>query len=391
MMDIKGIQGYLRDNGLDGWLMADFHGRNNIAIEMIRPSGTVTRRAFFFIPKQGEPACLVNPIERDKFEHLPGRLVICTGYKALEGELATTLKGCRRVAMEYSPKGRLPYVGLVDAGTIELVRGYGVEVVSSADLVAGFQARLSRDQVASHLEAAQSLKQVKDATLAFIGAKVRSGESLSEFNVVEFMLDQFREKSLYTRVAPMCSVDGNAGNPHYEPSATQSAPIKKGQLVLIDLWAKYDRADGVYADITWMAYTGTGADIPAKYREIFAVVARGRDRAVTFLQENIGHREVLGAEVDRACREVIEQAGYGPFFTHRTGHSIGSDEHGTGPNIDDLETEDTRVLQEGHLFSIEPGIYTKEFGFRSEINCQITSDGPLVTTLPLQHEIVPLL
>ncbi|MEA3297186.1 MAG: M24 family metallopeptidase [candidate division Zixibacteria bacterium] len=389
-MDIEKIQQSLRDQELDGWLLADFHGRNNIAVDILGLTGIVTRRSFYFIPAQGTPTGLVAPIEKEKFKHLPGKLVNFFGYKALERELETLLFECNRVAMEYSPKGRLPYIGLVDAGTIELVRGVGVEVVSSADLVAGFSARLSTEQVASHHRAAGNLIKIKDKAFDFIAKSLESGQLITEYDVTRFILDRFEEKGMTTKFPPNCSVDANAGNPHYEPDSDSSTVIAKGQLVLIDQWAKEDTAEGIYGDMTWMAFTGSKEEIPPKYVEMFAVLAKARDAAVAFIEKNISDRPVYGCDVDDVCRQVVEDAGYGAYFTHRTGHSITTAEHGSGPNIDNLETKDRRALQEGHLFSIEPGIYMNDCGFRTEINVLITSKGCEVTTLPLQYEILPL-
>ncbi|HOP07334.1 MAG TPA: Xaa-Pro peptidase family protein [candidate division Zixibacteria bacterium] len=390
-MDIKAIQEYLREQNLDGWLLADFHGRNSIAMSYVRPQGMITRRSFYLIPAEGEPIAWVNPVEADKFAHLPGRKIVYHGWRHLETELAEVLKPLRRVAMEYSSFERLPYVGLVEAGTIELIRSFGLEVVSSADLVAAFQARLSDIQIGLHRKAANEIIKIKDRAHHLISEHLTSGKTLTEYDVVHFIEEQFAAHGMTADHAPNCSVDANAGNPHYEPTRENSKTIEKGQLVLIDLWAKHDQPDGVYADITWMAFAGREEDIPENYKKIFAVVTAARDRAIEFLKDNIAVRAVRGAEADDACRAIIEAAGYGDLFTHRTGHSIDSETHGSGPNIDNLETEDARVLQPGHLFSIEPGIYSKRFGFRSEINCLITPGGPEITTLPLQYDIVPLL
>jgi len=389
-MDINQIQSYLCEHGFDGWLLADFHGRNDVAVAFLQLTGIVTRRSFYFIPAEGEPAALVNPIEVEKFKHLTGRKIICRGYKMLESELARLLASHKRVAMEYSPLGRLPYIGLVEAGTVELVRSFGVEIISSADLVAAFQARLTDRQIEAHRKAAVNLVRIKSDAFNFIAEALKKGSDIDEYDVCRFILDAFEKNDMTTRFGPNCSVEANAGNPHYEPTASVRAPIKKGQLVLIDMWAKEKSTDGVYGDITWMAFAGTKDEIPERYRRIFETLVEARDTAVAYLKEHIGSREVYGFEVDDACRGVVEKAGFGDYFTHRTGHSITSSEHGPGPNIDNLETEDRRLLQPGHLFSIEPGIYYEDCGFRTEINVLITGHGPEVTTLPLQTEITAL-
>jgi Xaa-Pro aminopeptidase len=312
------------------------------------------------------------------------------GYKALENELSRTLKGKKRIAMEYSASGRLPYIGLVDAGTIELIRKQGVEVFSSADLVSYFQARLDSNQVDLHRQAAAHVMNIKDEAFAFIRESLHKGNTITEFDVVRFVLNKFEELDMVTDHGPICAVEGNAGNPHYEPVENNSARIKEGQLVLLDLWGKIKLPEAVFGDITWVAFTGSSKEIPQKHQELFGIVAKARDTAVDYLKGNFGKKDLFGADVDDAVREVITKAGYGKYFVHRTGHSIGTDVHGVGPNIDNLETEDRRALQSGHLFSVEPGIYMEDCGFRSEINVLITENGPQVTTLPLQSEIIAL-
>lgn len=390
-MDIKKIQHALAQADLDGWLLADFHGRNDIAVRMLGLDGIVTRRSFFFIPVEGEAIGCVSPIERSKFAAAPGNIETYHGWRDLEQKLEKMLTGHKRIAMEYSPHGRLPYIGLVDAGTIELVRGMGVEIESSADLVAGFEARLNPGQMESHRRAAANLISIKDRAHRFIRTSLREGVAITEYDVTEYILQQFNENGMTTKYPPNCSVDAHAGDPHYEPRRGQSAPIEKGQLVLIDLWARFDSPDGIYGDITWMAFTGSAEAIPDRYRDIFAIIATARDAAVTYLEGSFDKGSVYGADVDDVCRAVVAEAGYGEYFTHRTGHSITTSEHGSGPNIDNLETEDRRLLQPGHLFSIEPGIYMDDCGFRTEINVLITENGPEVTSLPLQQEIVALL
>ncbi|UCG61724.1 MAG: aminopeptidase P family protein [Candidatus Zixiibacteriota bacterium] len=389
-MDIQKIQQYLVEHRLDGWLMADFHARNNVAVDMLRLPGMITRRSFYFIPSMGEPIALVNIIEKSKFEGVPGKVIPYQGYLQLESELERILQGCNRIAMEYSSMGRLPYIGLVDYGTLELVKSFDVDIVSSADIVANFLARLSPEQIAAHRIAANNVIEIKDSAFGFIKEQLTAGKTITEYDVARFVLDQFEKYDMETHDSPICGVNGNAGNPHYEPKAEKSAVINKGDLILLDLWGKLKHPDGVYADITWMAYAGTADEMPAQYRSLFGIVAEARDAAVAYLREHIGNRPVFGADVDDACRKVIADAGYGEYFTHRTGHSITGEGHGPGPNIDNLETEDTRKLQKGHLFSIEPGIYMADVGFRTEINVLIGHDGVEITTLPLQTEIVAL-
>lgn len=389
-MNIEQIQAYLNEHDLDGWLMADFHGRNDIAMRMLGITGMVTRRSFYFIPSDGEPTALVHNIEAAKFTAVPGAVKLYSGYKQLESELHSLLHNVNRIAMEYSPMGRLPYVGLVEAGTIELIRDLGPEIVSSADMVALFMAALTPEQMAMARMAARNLIEIKDQTFEFIRTSLTDNKSITEHDVCEFIRGKFDEYDMETGSGPNCSVDSHAGDPHYEPSENNSAVIKKGQLILVDMWARIKHDDAVYGDITWMAFAGSKDEIPAKYVEMFAVLVKARDRAVAFLRENIDNRPVYGYEVDDACREVIEKAGYGQYFVHRTGHSITTSEHGSGPNIDNLETEDRRKLQKGHLFSIEPGIYMTDCGFRTEIDVLIGHDGVEIVSLPLQTEIITL-
>lgn len=391
-MDIQKIQEYLSEHEIDGWLLADFHARNEIAVALLGLSGLITRRSFFFIPTEGEPVALVNPIEESKFRHLAGtRIIPCKGYAVLESGLKQILDGSNRIAMEYSPMGRLPYIGLVDAGTVELIRGFGVEIVSSADLVANFQARLSVEQIAQHRVAAHNLIEIKTAAFAYVSAALKENQTLTEYQVVAFIMNKFSEYDMVTEHLVNCSVGAHAGDPHYEPDPNSSWPIERGQILLLDIWARLNLPGAPIADITWMGFTGTENEIPTKYQEIFAVLTQARDKAVAYIRENIERKPVHGYEVDDICRNVIKTAGFGDYFTHRTGHSITDSVHGVGPNIDNLETEDQRRLQKGHLFSIEPGIYMKDCGFRTEIDCLIGHEGAEVTTLPLQTSITPLL
>jgi Xaa-Pro aminopeptidase len=389
-MEIQKIQEYLIEHKFAGWLLADFHARNSIAMDVLKIDGMVTRRSFFYIPAEGEPIMLTSFIDSDIYKDAPGKIIVFRNYKKLEQHLEEILPKGGKLAMEYSESNRLPYIGLVDAGTIELIRSYGCEIVSSADLVANFQARLSAEQIAAHRIAANNVVDVKNKAFEFIAKSIEDGKQIKEYDVVKYILNQFDDLEMDPDHEPSVCVNANASIPHYAPSADASSEIKKGDLILIDLWAKLRHKDGVFADITWMAYAGTKDEMPEKYAELFEVLRNARDTAVEFIRSRIDNQPVFGADVDDACRAVIENAGYGEFFTHRTGHSITSEIHGTGPNIDNLETEDTRKLQKGHLFSVEPGIYLPECGLRSEINVLIGHNGVEITTLPLQEEILTL-
>jgi len=389
MIEIEKIQQFLKTEKLDGWLMADFHARNTIAVEFLDLTEHLTRRAFYFIPSEGEPVRIVHNIEKDRFMHLPGTQMKFSSYKILEEKLAGVLSGHKKIAMEYSPGGRLPYIGLVDAGTIELVRSTGVEIVPSADIVAYFQARMTNHQVELHKKAAFLVNKIKDDAFKFIGDSLKSGKFINERMVVLRIMRRFEENNMEADFAPCCAVDANISNPHYQPTEGASTPIVEGSLVLIDLWAKLKTPHSVYGDITWMAYAGE--EIPEEYAKIFSVVTFARDKAVNFIKQKLLEGPVYGYEVDDVCRGAVREAGYGDDFFHRTGHSILESVHGPGPNIDNLETEDRRRLLPGHLFSIEPGIYLENYGVRTEIDCMLTESGPEVTTLPMQTEIIPLL
>jgi Xaa-Pro aminopeptidase len=388
-MEINEIQAFLKSEKIDGWLLADFHARNNIAVDLLNLSKHLTRRSFYLIPAEGEPVALVNNIEKDRFEHLPGRIVTFSSYESLESDLKQMLTNVRRIAMEYSPSGRLPYIGLVDAGTIELVKSFGVEVVSSADIVAHFQARMTPDQVSLHKRAAVLVNNIKDEAFDYIKWSLKTKKFINERMVILFILRRFEENNMVADFPPCCAINSNIVNPHYQPTEARSSAITEDSLILIDLWAKLKEPDAVYADITWMAYAGEL--VPDEYCRIFSIVISARDEAVDFIRRQSARGPVYGYEVDDACRKVIIDAGYGDRFFHRSGHSILEDTHGPGPNIDNRETEDRRRLLPGHLFSIEPGIYFEDRGYRSELNCMFTASGPVVTTQPLQSEIIPLL
>lgn len=387
---LAAIQTALRAEGLDGWLLYDAHGLNPIASQIAGIEGVVTRRWFALVPAQGQPRFLFHRIENLAFEPMPGEKKVYRTWQSLDEGIDWVLAGCKRVAMEYSPDNAIPYVARVDAATIEKIRARKVEVASSADLVAKFLATWSPAQVETHHRAAKALLEIKDLTFTMIAKKVREKSALTEFEVAEFIRGEFARRNMVNHnEGPICAVDGNAGNPHYDPTAEKCASVGPNQLVLLDLWAKFDEPDAVYADITWTGYTG--AQVPTEIAKVFSIVAKGRDRAVEFANDAFSRGDsVHGYEVDRSCRKVIEDAGYGDQFIHRTGHSLGRLVHDVGPNIDDLETQDRRKLQEGVVFTVEPGIYLPHFGIRSEINIIIQNGRAVVTTLPLQTEVTCL-
>jgi Xaa-Pro dipeptidase len=391
MPDIKAIQSALRDEGLDGWLFYDHHRRDPIANRILGLSsnGLATRRWFYFIPSRGEPRKLVHRIEARMLDSVPGRKTEYSSWEELHKGLRKLLGGAKNVAMQYSPQNNIPYIGLVDAGTIELVRKLGAKVQSSADLVQLFEAAWSPGQLESHLEAGKIIDRIVQVAFARAGAIIREGKSLTEFELKEWIRGKFKDNSLESEDGPVVAVPPNNGNPHYEPTQENCKPIRKGDLLLLDVWAKFNRPGSVYYDITWMGYLGE--KVPEKYAKIFAAVKKARDSAVHFVQLSVAaKRRVHGWEVDHAARSVIEKAHYGKYFVHRTGHSIGQEVHGNGANMDGLETRDDRFLVPHTCFSVEPGIYLPDFGVRSEVNVYV-GDGQAYTTGAVQQEIIPIL
>jgi Xaa-Pro aminopeptidase len=347
-----------------------------------------TRRWYYLIPAQGAPVGLVHAIERDSLSHLPGTTSQYASRDQLEAGLRQLLRGLRRVAMEYSPDCAIPYVSRVDAGTIELIRASGVEVVSSGDLIQRFASVWNREAIDAHLEASERLHRIKDAAFDAIARRLHDGIETSEYDVQQLMAGWFRDEGLVSDSDPNVSAEENAGNPHYLPTASASRAIRSNELVLLDLWGKMDRPSAVFADITWMGYTGSR--VPERYTSAFAAVAAARDAAVTLVRRAAAAgQELRGWQVDRAAASVLRSAGYGDRILHRTGHSLGKSVHGDGVNMDDYETHDDRRLLVGTGFTIEPGVYFTDFGVRSEIN-MIVGPHDATITGPVQAEIVAL-
>ena len=390
-LPVDAIQRALREDGLDGWLLYDFNGSNPIAARLsgLAASGKMTtRRWYYLIPAQGTPAGLVHAIERHNLDHLPGAKRVYAGREELAAGLRELLGGVKRLAMEYSPGNAIPYVSRVDAGTIEAVREAGAEVVSSGDLVQRFEAVWSDAALATHQRASDSLYRIKDRAFDFVRERLARGATLTELDVQAAMLGWFEEEGLVSDHTPCVAAQENAGDPHYHPSRDVNRAIRPGEILLLDLWGKLPAQGAVFADITWVGYTGR--DVPAPYARAFAAARDGRDAAVALVQSAVAAgREVRGFEVDRACRAVVERAGFGPQFIHRTGHSLGETVHGNGVHLDDYETHDDRRLLPGSGFTIEPGIYTPQFGVRTEINMFVSEREARVTG-PAQQEIVAL-
>lgn len=390
-VDVSAVQQALREQGLDGWLWYDFQGANPIAQRLAGLAGghhLASRRWFYLIPAAGEPRGLVHAIERHNLDRLPGAKTPYAGRAQLESGLKALLSGTRRVAMEYSPMGAIPYVSRVDAGTIELVRAQGVEVVSSGDLIQQFEAHWGDEAISSHYQAAEKLYRVKDKAFAAAAQRVRDEVPTTEFDLQQLMWQWFADEGLVSDSAPSVSAQENAGNPHYLPSEHRSRPIRADELLLLDLWGKLDMPGAVFADITWVGFTGK--EVPEEMANVFAAVRNARDAAVNVVEEAArAGRDVRGFELDRAARAVIDAAGYSNHVLHRTGHSLGETVHGNGAHLDDYETHDERRLLPGTGFTIEPGLYFDRFGVRTEINVVWGKSGPAVTG-PRQHDIVSL-
>jgi Xaa-Pro dipeptidase len=389
---ISEIQQALRDAEIDGWLFYDFRGSDPLAYRILHldPTLHVTRRWYYWIPAQGVPVKVMHRIEPHVLDALPGPVDCYVSWEQQRQILARLLAGGLRVAMQYSHLNAVPYVSRVDAGTIELIRSYDVEVMSSADLIQMFEARWTDLQLESHQFAAASLRNIVDHTFSYVQEAITRGQRLTEYGVQQFILARIHEAGMVTSSAPIAAVNAHSADPHYGPRETGSAEVTRDALLLIDLWAKRTEPGSVYADITWTGYAGR--TVPVKHRDIFDWVRQGRDAALDFVRTEAaaGHRP-FGWEVDDACRRVIQHSGYGDQFVHRTGHSIGEEVHGNGANIDGLETQDTRRLMPKTCFSIEPGIYLPgEFGIRSELDVYFAEREALVFGLPLQSEIVPL-
>lgn len=387
-MDLKAIQAALHERNFDAWLFYDHHHRDPIAYKVlgVPESLMVTRRWFYVIPREGEPVKLVHRIEAGHLDSLPGSKRQYSSWRELWDNLQAMLVRFRTVAMQYSPNNVIPYIGLVDAGTVELVRSFGKEIVSSGDLVARFEAAWTEEQIASHFAARDSIDAIIPEAFKEIGQRARSG-NVTEHEIQQWFARAFEKENIITEDLPIVAVNANSGNPHYESKADGSAQIKPGDFVLLDVWGKKNTPGAVYYDITWTGVIGTPT---GRQVEIFNVVTGARDAGVKKVQEAYASkRRIAGWEVDQATREFITSAGYGEFFVHRTGHSIGEHVHGNGANMDNLETKDEREIIPNTCFSVEPGIYLPEFGVRSEVNVLIRNGGAEVTG-KIQRELVSI-
>jgi Xaa-Pro dipeptidase len=388
--DINGIQSDLRAAKLDGWLFYDFRGRDPIAQNILQlPPGMRTRRWYYFVPAKGTPRKLVHKIETESLAALPGETLLYAGQEELRKNLAKLLGRAKNVAMQYSPKNAIPYVAMVDAGTVELVRSTGVKVVSSADLVQKYEACWSAAQLESHLAAGAVIDRVVREAFQLAAKNVREKKTFTEYDLKQWILKEFEAAGIVLDQGPDIAVGPHASDPHYGPTLESASPIREGDLLLLDVWGKTKAAGSVYYDITWVGYLG--AKVPEKIAKVFGVVREARDKAIELIQSSVAAGKPLqGWQVDKAARKVIEKAGYGKYFFHRTGHNIGQTVHGNGVNMDGLETHDVRHLIPRTCNSVEPGIYLPEFGIRSEVNVYVGEKEARVTGA-VQKEVLVLL
>jgi len=386
-MDLPAIQAALREQNIDAWLFYDHHHRDPIAYRVLGlPAGQmVTRRWFYLIPANSEPVKLVHKIESGHLDTLPGSKRKYSGWQELFDQVKTILADHRDIAMQYSPNNLVFTVSLVDGGTIDLIRGLGKNVVSSCDLVAQFEATLSSEQIKSHFAARDAIDPITTAAFQEIGRRVRNGGT-NEHAMQQWLLEAFRRENLVTDDLPVVAVNANSADPHYAPHSDNSKPIRLGDFVLLDIWAKKNTPGAVYYDITWTGFVGKAPS--DRMREVFDIVRQARDIGVKTVQTPVSAGSpIAGWEVDRAVRNYIKGAGYEQYFIHRTGHSIGTEVHANGANMDDLEIHDERKILPNSCFSIEPGIYLPEFGVRSEVNVLVRPKTAEVTGT-IQSEIV---
>jgi len=387
---LNGIQSDLRAAKVDGWLFYDFRGRDPIAHRILQlPPSMRTRRWFYFVPAKGGAKKLVHKIETHALETLPGETLYYSGQKELRGNLEKMLGRVKTVAMQYSAKNAIPYVAMVDAGTVELVKSCGAKVVTSADLVQKYEACWTKEQLESHLQAGREIDRIVSEAFAVAAKGVREKKPVAEHELQQWILREFAKAGLLTEEGPDVAVNEHASDPHYAPSAERPTQIGEGDLLLLDVWGKKKAEGSVYYDISWVGYLG--AKVPEKYAKVFGVLVNARDKAVELIRSSVAAGKALqGLQVDKAARGVIEKAGYGKYFIHRTGHNIGQTVHGNGVNMDGLETHDSRHLIAGTCSSVEPGIYLAEFGMRTEVNVYVGEKEARVTGT-VQKEILALL
>jgi Xaa-Pro dipeptidase len=389
-MELDRIQEALRERGIGGWLFCDFHNRDQLAYRILGldPTKMTTRRWFYFIPARGEPRKLVHSVEKGRLDSLLGSKTVYLAWEQLHMLLKRMLGRPKKIAMQYSPKNNIPYVSLVDAGIIELVRSFGHKIVTSADLVQIFESTINEEGYRLHKEAGVLVDRIRAEAFQRIGEAIAGRNGMTEYDLQQFIMQRFKQNGLVTDDPPIVGTNDHPADPHFEPTPSNAHVFKRGDTVLIDLWAKKNVPGGIYYDITWVGFIG---DAPSpKYAELFGVVRSARDAAIEFVKSKLaGGEKCYGWQVDDVCRGVVKKAGYGKYFVHRTGHSIGEEVHGNGVNIDNLETKDERQLMPGCCFSVEPGIYLEgEMAVRTEVNVFIRHDSQAEVTGEIQRELV---
>jgi len=389
-MELPRIQMAIKSLGIDGWLIYDFHNRDPLGLKIlgIDPHAMSTRRWYYFIPSDGEPVKLAHRVEPTKLDHLPGNKTLYSSWRELQVNLKQILGNRMKIAMQYSPMNSIPYISLADGGTIELVKSFGHEIVSSADLIQQFEALLDQKGIKSHFKAGKLIDKILDEAFDEIRKSLRTKKYKTEYEIEQFIEKRFKTNHLVTDDPLIVGTNGHPANPHFSPTPKNSRKIKPGDKLLIDLWAKLDKPGSIYYDITWCAFVGDNP--PEEYVKAFHIVRDARRAGFKFLTDRLSAgKPVAGWEVDDVCRNVVREAGYDQYFTHRTGHSIGEEVHGNGGNIDNFETQDTRLLVPGCLFSLEPGIYLEDnMGVRSELNVFIDSSNNAMVTGREQEELV---
>ncbi len=397
--DLPAVQKALKAAGLDGWLFYDFRGSDPLAsrILKLKVRTASSRRWYYYVPAAGEPTKIVHSIEQYRLDELPGKKLVYAAWELQHKYLRETLRGTApkskvfRVAMQYSADNNIPYISRVDAGTIELIRSLGITIESSGDLIQEFEAVWNEDQLAMHKEASEKIYKIIQESFGEIKRRINAGIPTTEYDIQQYMVKRYGEENLTSDGdPPNVSVNENAANPHYEPTKEKSATIKKGDLVLFDVWAKLKKPKSTYTDLTWMGYVGDS--VPQEYVKVWNVVRDARDAAFNYVKSAMRAKKAInGAMIDDVSRGVVKKAGYGEYFTHRTGHNIGEEVHGSGTHIDNFETKDTRKILARTCFSIEPGIYlTGKFGIRSEMDTYITVDDA-ISAVPVQTDIIAIL
>lgn len=390
---IDSLQRALQQDKLDGWLFYSFRGSDPIAENILRLDHAkfTTRRWFYFVPAKGTPRKIVHAIETGTLDSLPGDKHVYLPWQQLHQLVRDTLSGVKKVAMQYSPLNAIPYVSRVDGGTIELIRSFGVDVVSSADLVQVFEAVWTEEQLETHLYAARHMREIVDAVAREVRRRVQDNAGATEVEIQNFLLEEYERRDLIAGHPPIVAINAHSADPHYAPNLEDNLPMRKGDFLLVDMWSKRKTPHAVYDDITWTFFIGDS--VPSQHQKIFDVVRNGRDAAIRAAQQRYPTGEVLyGWQIDEEARQSIVKAGYGEYFLHRTGHNIHEEVHGNGANIDNLETQDSRRLMRGTCFSIEPGVYLKgTFGVRSEVDMYLSDKEAIVTGLPIQTEVIPIL